>query len=77
MAQWAEIVGSMLRVRWMWGGLILVVLLWYSTVTVYVAVRGIGDIRSMLKTLGGRKGPADNERSTHDDQERQVGEDEP
>lgn len=77
MAQWAEIVGSMLRVRWMWGGLILVVLLWYSTVTVYVAVKGIGDIRSMLKALGARKGPADGERSAQDDQQHTVGEHEP
>ena len=76
MARWAEIVGSMLQEHWVWGGLILAVLLWYSTVTVYVAVKGIGDIRSMLKALGERKRPTDNGRSTMDDQQRKAGEDE-
>jgi hypothetical protein len=77
MAHWAEIVGSMLREHWVWGGLILAVLLWYSTVTVYVAVKGIGDIRSMLKALGERKRPADNGRSTMNERQRKIGEDEP
>jgi hypothetical protein len=77
MAHWAEIVGSMLREHWVWGGLILAVLLWYSTVTVYVAVKGIGDIRSMLKGLGERERPTDNGRSTMDDQQRKAGEDVP
>ena len=69
MSHWAEIAGSMLREHWVWGGLILTVLLWYSTVTVYVAVKGIGDIRSMLKALGERKRPTDNGRSTTDNKE--------
>ena len=77
MAHWAEIVGSMLREHWVWGGLTLVVLLWYSTVTVYVAVKGLGDIRSMLKALGERKRPTDHGRSAMDDQQRRAGEDEP
>jgi hypothetical protein len=34
-----------------WGLLTLAVLAWYSTVTVYVAVRGVLDIRAMLRRL--------------------------
>lgn len=34
-----------------WGFLTLVVLVWYSTVTIYVGVRGIADIKSMLRNL--------------------------
>jgi hypothetical protein len=34
-----------------WGLLTLAVLAWYSTVTVYVAVRGIVDIKNMLRNL--------------------------
>ena len=32
-----------------WGLLTLAVLGWYSTVTVYVAIRGLVDIKSMLR----------------------------
>lgn len=31
------------------------VIVWYSTVTVYVAVRGFKDIKGMLLRLGGQK----------------------
>jgi hypothetical protein len=31
------------------------VMLWYSTITVYVAIRGAMDIRSMLKDLRDKK----------------------
>ena len=34
-----------------WGLLTLAVLVWYSTVTFYVGVRGIADIKSMLRNL--------------------------
>lgn len=34
-----------------WGLLTLAVLIWYSTVTVYVAIRGVVDIKHMLHTL--------------------------
>lgn len=34
-----------------WGLLMLAVLVWYSTITVYVAVRGAMDIRQMLRKL--------------------------
>jgi hypothetical protein len=34
-----------------WGVLMLAVLVWYSTVTVSVAVRGVMDVRQMLRKL--------------------------
>jgi hypothetical protein len=34
-----------------WGVLTLMVLLWYSTITVYVAVRGFADIKHLLRKL--------------------------
>jgi hypothetical protein len=34
-----------------WGLLTLAVLAWYSTITVYVALRGSVDIRQMLRRL--------------------------
>jgi hypothetical protein len=35
-----------------WKVLTAVCLLWYTSVTVYVAWQGFGDIRTMLKKLG-------------------------
>ena len=34
-----------------WGILTLAVLVWYSTITVYVAIRGVVDIKQMLRRL--------------------------
>lgn len=34
-----------------WGLLTLAVLVWYSTITVYVGIRGAFDIRHMLRKL--------------------------
>ena len=34
-----------------WGLLTLAVLVWYSTITVYVGVRGVLDIKHMLRSL--------------------------
>ena len=36
----------------LWWLLIVACLAWYSTITVYVSVRGVADIRHMLKRLG-------------------------
>lgn len=41
-----------------WGLLTLAVLTWYSTVTIYVAVRGVLDIRNMLARLRQNHGAA-------------------
>jgi succinate dehydrogenase hydrophobic anchor subunit len=37
--------------RWFWSALTALVLLWYSTITVYIAYQGFIDIRKMLKRL--------------------------
>ncbi len=42
-----------------WGALTLAVLVWYSTVTVYVAVRGVMDIRAMLRRLRADREPTE------------------
>lgn len=44
-------IASMMGEHWFWGALTLTVLVWYSSVTIYVAIRGSGDIRRMLKQL--------------------------
>ena len=43
--------------HWFWWALTVAVLVWYSSVTVYVAIRGLLDIRQMLARLGGPKTP--------------------
>lgn len=53
---------SMLGEHWFWGGLTLAVLVWYSTITFYVAVRGAVDIRTMLRDLAARPKADDQER---------------
>jgi len=40
-----------------WLLLTLAALVWYGTITLYVAVRGAGDIRDMLARLRGRQQP--------------------
>ncbi|MCC7290956.1 MAG: hypothetical protein IT449_02705 [Phycisphaerales bacterium] len=37
--------------KWLWGMLVTACLIWYSTITVYVAVRGLVDIRAMLRRI--------------------------
>ena len=46
---------TMLKDHWFWGATTIVCLAWYSTVTVYVAIKGAADIRNMLRKLSGRK----------------------
>lgn len=43
-----------MKEHWFWWLLMVAVVVWYSTVTVYVAVRGTLDIRQMLRRLGVR-----------------------
>ena len=38
--------------HWFWFLLTAACLAWYSTITIYVAVRGVMDIRQMLERLG-------------------------
>jgi hypothetical protein len=37
--------------RWFWWLLTMACVIWYSTITVYVAIRGSFDIRNMLSRL--------------------------
>jgi hypothetical protein len=41
----------MINEHWFWWLVTLAVLAWYSTVTIYVAVKGARDIRQMLRRL--------------------------
>jgi hypothetical protein len=51
MATLVDGVISMLKGHWFWGALTLICLTWYSTITVYVAIRGARDIQKMLRRL--------------------------
>jgi len=46
---------TMLKDHWFWGATTLACLVWYSTITIYVAIKGIGDIRNMLRKLSSSK----------------------
>jgi len=37
--------------QWFWLVLVAACVVWYSTVTVYVAIKGVTDIKSMLRHL--------------------------
>ncbi len=41
----------MITEHWFWWLLSMACLVWYSTITVYVAVKGLKDIKGMLKRL--------------------------
>lgn len=43
-----------MKEHWFWWCVMLAVLVWYSTVTVYIAVRGAKDIKGMLGRLKNR-----------------------
>jgi len=43
-----------MKEHWFWGLLMLAVLVWYSIITIYVAVRGCFDIRDMFRRLQDR-----------------------
>jgi len=41
----------MIGEHWFWWLVMLAVMVWYSTVTIYVALKGTLDIRQMLRRL--------------------------
>jgi hypothetical protein len=43
--------------RWFWGVLTFGTLAWYSLVTLYVAIKGVTDIRQMLGNLASGESP--------------------
>lgn len=42
---------EVIREHWFWAALTAAVIVWYSTITLYVAIRGTMDIRGMLQRL--------------------------
>ena len=38
--------------HWFWWALSMACVIWYSTITVYVAIKGVSDIKHMLARLG-------------------------
>lgn len=46
---------EMLGEHWVWGTVMIAVLVWYSTITIYIAIRGAFDVKDMLAELGSRK----------------------
>lgn len=40
--------------HWFWFGITMACVIWYSVITLYVAVRGALDIRTMLRHLARR-----------------------
>ncbi len=49
--------------HWFWWVLTAACVVWYSTITIYVAVKGVGDIRGMLRRLGAGSATPDAETS--------------
>lgn len=43
--------------HWFWLTLVTACVVWYSTVTVYVAIKGVTDIKTMLRRLARGDGP--------------------
>jgi hypothetical protein len=41
--------------HWFWWLLTAACVVWYSTITVYVSIKGVSDIRGMLQRLGEMK----------------------
>ena len=54
-------IGNMLQDHWFWGVMTIAVLVWYSTVTIYVGIKGAADIKHMFRDLDARQ-TADRER---------------
>ena len=52
---------------WFWVFITAVALVWYSTMTIYIAVRGATDIKTMVASLGRNKNPAQPSTPSTDD----------
>lgn len=44
-----------MRNHWFWWALTMACVIWYSTITVYVAIKGARDIKNMLARLDAAK----------------------
>lgn len=45
-------------VHWFWGLMTIACVVWYSTITIYVAIKGAMDIKAMLTHLDARDASA-------------------
>ena len=46
--------------HWFWWTMTAACVVWYSTITVYVAIKGVSDIKNMLRRLAAKQnGPGD------------------
>ena len=43
--------------HWFWLLLTIMCVLWYCTITIYVAIRGVSDIKNMLAQLSSHSDP--------------------
>ena len=48
-----------MRNHWFWWVLSMACVAWYSTITIYVAIKGAGDIKQMLARLAPTKKEAE------------------
>ncbi|MBO0797637.1 MAG: hypothetical protein J2P31_02335, partial [Blastocatellia bacterium] len=48
--------------HWFWLLLTIACMVWYSTITVYVGIKGVADIKSMLARLSGNRHGEEEER---------------
>ncbi len=44
-----------LNEHWFWWSLAMACVIWYSSITIYVAIRGVADIKNMLKSLASKR----------------------
>ena len=57
-------ISAMLNNHPFWGIITIAVLAWYSTITIYVGVRGALDIKHMLRNLKEKGDAASNEKKS-------------
>jgi len=57
-------ISTMLSHHPFWGILTIAVLVWYSTITIYVGVRGALDIKHMLRNLKEKADAPDGEKKS-------------
>ncbi len=52
-----------MKEHWFWWIVMVAVLIWYATVTIFVAIRGLVDIKQMLRRLADFKTNEKDDRS--------------
>ncbi len=59
----------MIGEHWIWWLLTMACVVWYCTITVYVAIKGTADIKSMLARLGDQPETSPESPGEHGNQE--------